>query len=351
MEVEQAAAPTATAATAAPAPGDDVPTNAAEHCPGTDSEMAGKSSSCDGCPNQAICAASKPAGPDPDLAKIADRMKGVKHKILVFSGKGGVGKSTVSSQLSWALAADDEETNVGLMDVDICGPSIPKIMGLEGESVHSSNSGWSPVYVEDNLAVMSVGFLLPNTTDAVIWRGPKKNGLIKQFLKDVAWGDLDYLIVDTPPGTSDEHISLAQYLQASGTVDGVIIVTTPQEVALTDVRKEINFCKKVGLKVLGVVENMSGFVCPNCKGESTIFPATSGGAAKMALEMAVPYLGKIPLDPRIAQACDQGKSFLEEVPDSPATIAYQAIIDQIRAACEGGEAAAATGDATVPMVQ
>lgn len=218
----------------------------------------------------------------------------IKHKILVLSGKGGVGKSTFSSQLAFALQRRGKE--VGMLDIDICGPSIPKIMGCEGsqsllqffsprsfrltdlpdQQIHQSNLGWEPIYVEDNLAVMSIGFLLADPNQAVIWRGPKKNSpslrfhlfltrsaMIKQFLKDVYWDELDFLVVDTPPGTSDEHLSITQYLKEANP-DGAIIVTTPQEVSLLDVRKEINFCRKVGLPILGVVENMSGFVCGKC---------------------------------------------------------------------------------------
>lgn len=158
-------------------------------------------------------------------------------------------------------------------------------------------------------------------------------GLIKQFLRDVDWGDVDFLVVDTPPGTSDEHLSIIQYLSNTH-VDGAIIITTPQEVALLDVRKEINFCKKVKMPVIGVVENMSGFVCPNCKKESQIFPPTTGGAEKMATEMKVPFLGKVPLDPRIGRCCDEGKSFLSEVPESPATNAYKQIIQRILDHCD-----------------
>ncbi|CAF2100045.1 unnamed protein product [Brassica rapa subsp. narinosa] len=165
----------------------------------------------------------------------------------------------VNKKLSFALAGMDHQ--VGLMDIDICGPSMPKILGLEGHEIHQSNLGWSPVYVEENLGVMSIGFMLPNSDEAVVWRGPRKNALIKQFLKDVYWRDIDYLVVDAPPGTSDEHISIVQYLQATG-IDGAIIVTTPQEVSLIDVRKEVSFCKKVGVPVLGVVENMSGLSQP-----------------------------------------------------------------------------------------
>jgi Mrp family chromosome partitioning ATPase len=203
------------------------------------------------------------------------------------------------------------------MDTDICGPSIPKMMGVETETIHVSNAGWSPVWVTDNLGVMSVQFMLPNRDDAVIWRGTKKNGLIKQFLKDVEWGELDYLIVDTPPGTSDEHLSVNSFLKESG-VDGAVVVTTPQEVSLLDVRKEIDFCRKAGIKILGLVENMSGFVCPNCKNESQIFEATTGGGRRLAKETGIPFLGAVPLDPRIGMACDYGESFMESFPDSPA---------------------------------
>ncbi|WOO78585.1 Cytosolic Fe-S cluster assembly factor NBP35 [Vanrija pseudolonga] len=310
-----------------PEPVGEVPEDANEHCPGPEAENAGKADACDGCPNQAICAEG-PKGPDPDIPLIRQRMENVRRKILVLSGKGGVGKSTFTAALAWALAAD-EELQTGIMDVDICGPSIPLLTGLEKATVHTSAEGWSPAYATDNLAVMSIGFLLPSAADAVIWRGPKKNGLIKQFLKDVAWGDLDYLVVDTPPGTSDEHLSVVQYLAEAG-IDGAVLVTTPQEVALQDVRKEIDFCNKVGLPILGLVENMSGFVCPSCKGESQIFAPTTGGAEAMGKELGIELLGKVPLDPRIGALCDEGQSFLDAYPDSPATEAYLDIVQRIR---------------------
>ncbi|XP_021567851.1 cytosolic Fe-S cluster assembly factor NUBP1 isoform X6 [Carlito syrichta] len=243
-------------------------------CPGADSAQAGRGASCQGCPNQRLCASGAGAAPDPAIEEIKEKMKTVKHKILVLSGKGGVGKSTFSAHLAHGLAED------------------------ENTQVHQSGSGWSPVYVEDNLGVMSVGFLLSSPDDAVIWRGPKKNGMIKQFLRDVDWGEVDYLIVDTPPGTSDEHLSVVQYL-ATAHIDGAVIITTPQEVSLQDVRKEINFCHKVKLPIIGVVENMSGFICPKCKKESQIFPPTTGGAEVMCQDLKVPLLGKVPLDPRI----------------------------------------------------
>ncbi|KAJ7306018.1 hypothetical protein JRQ81_010384 [Phrynocephalus forsythii] len=302
-----------------------------QECPGTGSDQAGEAEACRGCPNQGLCASGRLAGPDPAIQEIKEKMRTVKHKLLVLSGKGGVGKSTFSAHLAHGLAEDDAK-QVALLDIDICGPSIPKIMGLEGEQVHQSGSGWSPVYVEENLGVMSVGFLLSSPDDAVIWRGPKKNGMIKQFLHDVDWGEIDYLIVDTPPGTSDEHLSIVQYLGGAG-IDGAVVITTPQEVALQDVRKEINFCRKVKLPIIGVVENMSGFVCPKCKKESQIFPPTTGGAEAMCHNLNVPLLGKVPLDPQIGKSCDEGRSFFSMVPNSLAATSYRNIIQRIQDYC------------------
>ncbi|CAI5759250.1 unnamed protein product [Candida verbasci] len=300
-----------------------------EHCPGPESNVAGKDDACKGCANQEICSSQIPKGPDPDLPEINKRLSLIKHKILVLSGKGGVGKSTFTSMLSWALAAD-EDLEIGAMDLDICGPSLPKMLGADGESIHQSNSGWTPVYVSDNLGLMSISFMLPDQDLAIIWRGGKKNGLIKQFLKDVHWGDvLDYLIVDTPPGTSDEHLSVTSYMKEVG-IDGALIVTTPQEVALLDVRKEIDFCKKAGIKILGVVENMSGFVCPNCKHESQIFKPTTGGGEALCKELNIPFLGSVPLDPRIGKCCDSGECFFDHYPDSPASNAILEVVDRLR---------------------
>jgi len=290
-----------------------------EHCPGPESEAAGKSDACAGCPNQAICA-SAPKGPDPDIPLITERLSGVAHKVLVLSGKGGVGKSTFSALLAQAFSAGEEGTTVGLMDTDLCGPSIPRmLLGEDGAktTVHTTAEGWTPVWASDTLAVMSIQFMLPDQDAAVIWRGAKKNGLIKKFLKDVEWGNLDLLLVDTPPGTSDEHLSIQSFLNASG-VDGAILVTTPQEVALLDVRKELDFCRKAKIPVLGVVENMAGFVCPKCTQESQIFRASTGGARKMCEDENIPFLGSVPLDPRIGMACDYGESFLDAFPESPA---------------------------------
>ncbi|KAI1291924.1 Cytosolic Fe-S cluster assembly factor nubp1 [Halotydeus destructor] len=300
-----------------------------EACPGIASDSAGKESACQGCPNQGICASGKAnTGPDPDVAEIARKLYRVKNIILVLSGKGGVGKSTVSSNLARALAID-ENSSVGLLDIDICGPSIPRTMGLDGEQVHMSSSGWSPVYIEDNLAVMSCGFLLNSPDDAVIWRGPKKNGLIKQFLRDVDWGELDYLIVDTPPGTSDEHLSITSYLKECSNLRGAVIVTTPQEVALLDVRKQVDFCRRVNLNILGLVENMTAFVCPSCHKESEIFKSVNG-TTKLSQDQNILVLGNIPLDPLVAKACDEGQSCFEVSPDSKAVQALKEVAERLK---------------------
>lgn len=302
------------------------PADAPESCPGTNSDAAGKSEACAGCPNQQACASGEARKPDPAVADVKDRLAGVKRKILVLSGKGGVGKSTVSAQLSFGFAA--RQMDVGLLDVDICGPSIPRMLGLLGQDVHQSSDGWSPVYVDDRLAVMSIGFMLPNQDDAIIWRGPRKNGLIKQFLTDVNWGNLDVLVIDTPPGTSDEHLSVVTYLQDSA-MDGAVIVTTPQEVSLMDVRKEINFCRKVNIPIIGVIENMSGYVCPGCGHEERIFAPSTGGAESMCQQMKVPFLGRVPLDGRVARAGDAGVSLTALHPEGPVAKCIDQVISAI----------------------
>ncbi|ORZ00466.1 cytosolic Fe-S cluster assembly factor CFD1 [Syncephalastrum racemosum] len=223
-----------------------------------------------------------------------ENLSRVKHIVLVLSGKGGVGKSSVTTQL--ALGLTHKGLKVGVLDIDLTGPSIPRMLGLDNSQVHQSSQGWVPVYADadKNLACMSIGFLLSNKTDSVVWRGPKKTAMIKQFLQDVCWGDLDYLLVDTPPGTSDEHIAIVENLK-DYSPDGAVVVTTPQGVAIADVRKELSFCRKVKLPVLGVVENMSGFVCPHCAECTNIF--ASGGGENMANEFGIPFLGRVPIDP------------------------------------------------------
>ncbi|EMR08776.1 hypothetical protein PNEG_02946 [Pneumocystis murina B123] len=299
--------------------------NVPDECPGTSSQTAGQASICKGCPNQEACLTRNPL-PDPDIDCIKKRMESIQRKILILSGKGGVGKSMFTAQLAWCLSTDKKQ--VGILDIDLCGPSIPTIMGCNTERIHSSGSGWTPVYITDNISVMSIGFMLPSEEDAVIWRGTKKNGLIKQFLKDVEWSDLDYLLIDTPPGTSDEHMSIVQFLKENG-IDGAILITTPQEVSLLDVRKEVNFCRKIGLPILGIVENMSIFICPHCHNSSHIFKANTGGAYAFSKEMDINFLGEIPLDPKMRNACDEGLNFMEEYPDSLTSQAILKIVNEL----------------------
>jgi len=254
--------------------------------------------------------------------QIRKRVKQIKHQILVLSGKGGVGKSTVAVNLAVSLALSGK--SVGLLDIDIHGPSIPKILNLEGKTVQTSGDAILPVEMMENLKVMSIGFLLRGSNDAVIWRGPMKYHMIKQFLKDVDWGSLDFLIVDSPPGTGDEPLSVVQLLENA---DGAIIVTTPQEVALSDVRKCITFCRNLKLPVLGVLENMSGFVCPKCGENIDIFK--SGGGQKMAEQMNVPFLGRIPIDPQIVQACDSGRPFVYHYNQTETAKAFEKMLNPI----------------------
>lgn len=240
--------------------------------------------------------------------RLQSRLCRIKHKVVVLSGKGGVGKSTVAVNIASALSMAGQR--VGLMDIDIHGPSIPTMLGLEGESVNGVNGELLPVNV-DGMKVISIGFLIRNPDDAVIWRGPMKYGVIRQFLTDVAWGDLDYLIIDSPPGTGDEPLAICQLI---GDVDGAVIVTTPQRVAAVDVRRSITFCRHLGVPVLGVIENMSGFACPKCGEITPVF--RKGGGKEMAMEMAVPFLGELPIDPKIAESCDNGRVFVQSTGDS-----------------------------------
>ena len=257
-----------------------------------------------------------------DRLQLQQRMYKIKHKILILSGKGGVGKSTVAANLAMFLALKGKK--VGLMDADIHGPSIPKLLNLESAKISVSNKTIFPIIYSDNLKVMSIGFFLKNRDDALIWRGPRKFGLIKQFLKDVNWGELDYLIFDLPPGTGDEPLSICQLIEDN---DGAVIVSTPQSIAISDVRKSVNFCRELDLPILGVIENMSGFICPKCGELTYIF--SHGGAKKMAEEMKIPFLGEIPLDPNIVKKCDSGNPFISQNNNSHASIAFNNIIQLI----------------------
>jgi ATP-binding protein involved in chromosome partitioning len=234
-----------------------------------------------------------------------ENLQKIKNKIVVLSGKGGVGKSTVSVNLAYALAL--QGNRVGIMDVDFHGPSIAKMTGIEGRKIFSEKEGQKPKPIEaiKNLYVLSMASLLESPDDAVIWRGPMKMGVIKQFLEDIEWPELDYLIIDCPPGTGDEPLSI---LQTIHDITGVIIVSTPQDVAFLDARKSINFVNKLDAKILGIIENMSGFICPRCGEKIDIFK--KGGALKASKDFNVEILGEIPIEPDIVDSCDSGKPYV-----------------------------------------
>jgi ATP-binding protein involved in chromosome partitioning len=246
----------------------------------------------------------------------------VKHVILVLSGKGGVGKSTVSTNLATALAAHGRQ--VGLLDLDIHGPNIPKMLGIEDQRPAVLENHMDPVRVTGNLSVMSMAFLLPDTSSPVIWRGPMKMAVIGQFLSDVNWGSLDYLIVDLPPGTGDEALTIAQL---APNVQGAVIVTTPQDVAVMDAIKAVKFIEKLELPVIGIIENMSGMVCPHCGDIIDIFGR--GGGEKAARELGVPYLGAIPLDPAMVKAGDEGRPYVLRHADTPTWKAVDAVMENV----------------------
>ncbi|XP_005337883.2 cytosolic Fe-S cluster assembly factor NUBP2 isoform X1 [Ictidomys tridecemlineatus] len=266
------------------------------------------------------------ASGDPSVGLEPGNLSGVRHIILVLSGKGGVGKSTISTEL--ALALRHEGKKVGILDVDLCGPSIPRMLQAQGRAVHQCDSGWVPVFVdqEQSISLMSVGFLLERPDEAVVWRGPKKSALIKQFVSDVAWGELDYLVVDTPPGTSDEHMAAVEALRPYRPL-GALVVTTPQAVSVGDVRRELTFCRKTGLQVIGVVENMSGFACPHCAECTNIF--SRGGGEELARLAGVPFLGSVPLDPELSRSLEEGRDFIQEFPKSPAFPALASIAREV----------------------
>jgi ATP-binding protein involved in chromosome partitioning len=243
----------------------------------------------------------------------------IKHKFLVMSGKGGVGKTSVSVNLAIALA--QKGFKVGLMDVDIHGPDVPRMLGLEGMLSLNKNQKLNPKRFSENLSAVSIESLMHSRDDAIIWRGPMKYSAIKQFIGEVEWGHLDYLIIDSPPGTGDEPLTVAQTIPEAKT----IIVTTPQEVSLADVRKSINFCKIVNVEIFGLIENMSLFACPHCGESIELFG--SGGGEKTAAEAGITFLGKIPFDPQMVACGDSGTSFQEQYKTSPVTKAFADIAD------------------------
>lgn len=256
-----------------------------------------------------------------EKAKINKALEKMKNKVLVFSGKGGVGKTTVAANLGLALAK--KGLKVGLMDVDIHGPNLAKMLGVEGKRMGMAGKGIAPVMVTDNLKLVSMAFLLENPDLPVIWRGPLKMKAIQQFLGDVLWEELDWLIVDSPPGTGDEPLSVAQLIPATY----AIIVTTPQEVSVLDSRKAVSFARSLNLRIMGIIENMSGLICPYCGKKIDLFK--EGGGEKAALELGVPFLGRIPIDPNVVISGDSGRAFILNQPDSEAAKSFNSVVEKI----------------------
>ncbi len=254
--------------------------------------------------------------------RVDERMSLIKNKLLVLSGKGGVGKSTVAVNLAWALS--QKGMRVGLLDVDIHGPNVPKMLGLENVHLTGSEQNIEPVSLGRNLKVVSTAFLSDSPDTPIIWRGPLKMTAIRQFLADVNWGELDYLIIDAPPGTGDEPLSVCQLIKD---VTGAIVVTTPQEISLLDVKKSINFVKQLNVPLTGIIENMSGFVCPHCGKSINIFKI--GGGRRMAHALKIPFLGSIPIEPGIVEASDEGKPFLSSDAETESRRRFNEIVDKI----------------------
>ena len=248
----------------------------------------------------------------------------IKHKIAIISGKGGVGKSTVTSNLAMAFAMQGHKNKVGVLDADIHGPCIPKMLGLKGKTFVGGPGGLLfPVTGKLGIKVASMDFLLPNDEAPVIWRGPLKMRAIQQFISDVTWGELDYLFIDLPPGTGDEPLSVAQLIPD---LDGVVIVTMPSEVSQAVVKKAVTLAKQIGVPIIGIVENMSGFICPDCGAHLNIFK--TGGGKKIAEDLSVPYLGSIPIDPNVCNDSDNGVPFITEK-ETSASKAFQEIVEKI----------------------
>jgi len=261
---------------------------------------------------------------EPETDPLRRRMDRVKHKIAVISGKGGVGKSLVTVNLAAALAMHGRNGRIGILDADIHGPSVPKMMGLKDARLQVGPPGTFPAMGPLNIKVVSMALLLPSVEDPVIWRGPLKMTAIRQFLSEIVWGDLEYLLIDLPPGTGDEPLSVLQLLPE---MDGVIIVTIPSEVSEDVVRKAVTFSRKMDVPILGVVENMSGVVCPHCGESFEVFG--DGGGERVSNDMGIPLLGKIPLDPRISVTMDAGMPFIAALPDTPAANEFRSIVEKI----------------------
>ena len=284
-------------------------------------EKCEKDATCDTCNETSSCNQQEKEAHAQERLK--STLSHIKHRILVMSGKGGVGKSTVSTNLAVALSM--EGLNVGLLDADIHGPNIPKMLGIESGQVVGSGAGMTPIGVFPNLKVISMAFFIGDPDNPVVWRGPLKHNAISQFVGEVEWGNLDFLVVDLPPGTGDEPLSVAHVIKD---VDGAVIVTTPQDVALLDSRKAVTFSRMLHIPVIGIVENMSGLECPHCHKEIPLFKM--GGGEKAARDMKVPFLGRIPIDPEMVTDCDRGRPLVMSHPSSEAAKAFQVIASRVK---------------------
>jgi len=277
--------------------------------------------------HQDMNAAQKGVNPKAALdAAVKSSLNNIKCKLIIMSGKGGVGKSSTAVNLALALARKGAQ--VGLLDVDLHGPDIPRMLGLSGMLDMNGEQQLIPKKYSSNLSAVSVESLTDGRDEAIIWRGPVKYSVIQQFIGQVAWGKLDFLLIDAPPGTGDEPLTIAQTIPDAQAV----IVTTPQEVSLADVRKSINFCKTVKMSIFGLVENMSGLLCPHCNCNIDLFG--SGGGEKTALQMNISFLGRVPFDSEVVACGDAGVAYQDQHPDSPVTLAYQAIADRLMASLE-----------------
>jgi ATP-binding protein involved in chromosome partitioning len=262
---------------------------------------------------------------DEQQRRLKTRMSKIKHKIAVISGKGGVGKTVVTVNLAAAFAKHSTR-RIGVLDADIHGPCVPKMLGIKGKTLQTGPPGAFPATGPLGIKVVSMDFLLPNQEAPVIWRGPLKMTAIRQFLSDIVWGELNLLLIDLPPGTGDEPLSVMQLLPE---MDGVVIVTIPSEVSQDVVKKAVTFSRQLNMNVIGIIENMSGFVCPNCGEKVDIFK--TGGGEKISKELEVPFLGRIPIDPSICDDSDRGSPFIVGHPDSPAAKAFTEIVKKIEA--------------------
>jgi len=259
---------------------------------------------------------------------IKERMSKIKHSIIVMSGKGGVGKTSVAVNLAWLLAENGKK--VGIMDIDLHGPNIAKMLGIEKKFLIGRDNNIEPVKVTDNLSAVSIALSGSNPDQPIIWRGPMKAGVIRQFLSEVLWGELDYLVIDAPPGTGDEPLSAIQSIPG---LTGAVIVTTPQDVAILDSRKSVLFAYQLNIPVIGIIENMSGFICPHCGKESE--PFKKGGGEKAAKDLNAPFLGRIPFEPEIVYCGDNGTPFSAHVKNSVSAKAFNGIVSKIEAFSEG----------------